>query len=43
MGDAMRRIMKDDIEKAEQETKVLDIRNLMETLKLTLEQAMDLL
>ena len=43
MSEAMKRIMKDDIEQEKQNTKVIDIKNLMETLKLTLEQAMDAL
>ena len=43
MGDAMRRIMKDDIEKAEQETTVNHLKDIMTKLKYTVDQAMDLL
>lgn len=43
MGEAMRRIMKDDLEKERTETKVLDIKNLMKNLQMSIEQAMDAL
>ena len=47
MGEAMRRVMKEDLARerneGEQQTKVLDITNLMKNLQLTLEQAMDAL
>ena len=47
MGEAMRRIMRDDLEQAEkdgeQNAVVQAIRNLMETMKWTIEQAMDAL
>ena len=40
MCDAMRELMKDDFEKKEQETLLETIKNLMETMKWTAEQAM---
>ena len=43
MGEAMRRVMKDDLDKREQETKLFDIKNIMTKLKYTVDQAMDLL
>ena len=47
MVDAMRRVMKEDLDRersaGEQQTKVIDIKNLMETMKWTIEQAMDAL
>ena len=51
MGEAMRRVMKDDLEKersegeqcGEQNAKAMDIKNLMSNMKWTIEQAMDAL
>ena len=43
MCQALRELMKDDFDRTEQETKVLDITNLMKNLQLTIDQAMDAL
>ena len=43
MGDAMRRVMKDDLEKERTETLVQAILNLMKNLQMTIDQAMDAL
>ena len=43
MSEAMKRIMKDDLDEREQNTKVIDIKNLMNNMKWTIEQAMDAL
>ena len=41
MGDAMRRIMKDDLDEREQQTLVQSIKNVMESFGVSLDKAME--